>query len=251
MRASSGAVGARSASPITRVADRVVADEVRDVDAEPGPLRRIHVRRQRQWTPAIGAAEGQRHPLPHVALSGRQAQERFEVCVQVDEPRRHDAPRGVDHPACARRVDRGRRHARNAIPLHGDVGAVTRAPRAIDDGAAANQEVVGRPALPLREPGSCTREDRDGDEHRRPPATRGAHEHEQASGKGTRGKLSPRAPLGKLSCRASPAPSRPSVPRSSPTTGARPPVRPMPRSSSRRGRRSRRRGRRCTGPARG
>ena len=69
------------------------------------------------------------------------------MTVRVDEPGRHYAPERIDHGRRAVPVDAGQiSDGEDPITEHADVGGSTRGAGAVDDGAAANEQVEGRHA---------------------------------------------------------------------------------------------------------
>ena len=61
--------------------------------------------------------------------------------VDVDEPRRDDVSTRVDGAGCGA-LD-SRRDARDRVAAHGNVAAIPRTARAVDDPGVTNQQIVG------------------------------------------------------------------------------------------------------------
>ena len=88
------------------------------------------------------ARDVQRHSLPHLALSVSVVEQRVvRVCVQIDESRGDDQAGRVDH---ARGVSVGKpTHRHYLISPNAHVAVKPRVAGAVDDAAAANQDVEG------------------------------------------------------------------------------------------------------------
>ncbi len=149
-----------------RVAHDAVRDEAGDVDRRPHLLDRRHVlaerpplsladvaqdhadRRHGSPLRVVGRDAGAavaddvgRHALHQLEVHRRRQHRGVVVRVDVDEARRNDASRGVDLPRrllATKVTDRGDPPAADR-----DVRPGARRPRAVEDGAAGDQEVVG------------------------------------------------------------------------------------------------------------
>ncbi len=136
-----------------RAAHGPVTDEGADVDRRPRGLHLGQVRADLHRAAAVGARDDRRHPLPHVVLGRRVADDVLTVPaflrmrVDVDEPGRDDEPARVDDSGAARlepRRDRG-----NRVALDADVRAEPGISRPVDDSSTAHDQIE-RPALRFR-----------------------------------------------------------------------------------------------------
>ena len=138
-----------------------VVGRVPEQAAQPVAVQPVVGRRQGRVRHAVDAEELRRDALPKAVRVLRIGQQRpFGVGVGVDEARRDDQAGCLDHAPgrCVGEVlDRVNRLSDDA-----DVGAIARAPRAIDDGSASHDQVEhARPSRPRGVP--CNRPHRDSD----------------------------------------------------------------------------------------
>ena len=161
-----GGVGIDVALAQLMLANRGRTDERRDVErrplaldvleilAERGPLdrkldvallldrERFHGLVERAHRPAF-AHHFQRHALAQIALPARVDEHRFgRPAEHVDEAWRDREPARVDDLRGGRRAWRA--GIENSIARDGDIADVRRSAAAVVDGAAANQQIVGR-----------------------------------------------------------------------------------------------------------
>ena len=119
----------------------VVADEVSDVDADPALRERVHVRTERKRRTAVGTAEGECYSLSCRALCPEQLEQWIDVRVHINEAGRHDLSRCINDSGPSGRGNGSAGNERNAIAFQRHVGAKPRGAGAVDDRAAAYDDV--------------------------------------------------------------------------------------------------------------